>query len=128
MILFAALSLAACEKDPIKGDLTAAWRVEKLNGAAVQKFKATCTINIANGTAQGTNGCNDYGLYLRADESTQTISFFALVQTEKGCKDELGFFEIDYFEAIQKVSSYEFTDFNTLHLQYEDGKVIELKK
>jgi heat shock protein HslJ len=119
----AVLSLAACKKETIKGDLNSTWTVEKLNGAKVNQHHATCTLDIERGISNGTSGCNSFGSDVRVDEKLQTITFHAIVRTEKGCKDDLGF-----FEALQNVNAYKFEDLSTLHLIYNDGKVIELKK
>lgn len=133
LLTFGGLLLAcACKKEnptTNKYSLDAAWKVQALNDADVTKYSATCNIATAAKKANGTSGCNTFGADINLfDENQQLLELDAIVQTKIGCQNDLGIFEMNYFNTLNAVTHYTFVNANTLILKTYNGANITLKK
>jgi heat shock protein HslJ len=129
-LLFSAmLFMGACRKDTITPEtLNADWQIKKLGTKDVSKFGATLTLDINRKSATGTSGCNSYGAIINIVEKHQEIIFSSIVSSKLSCKNDNALFEIDFFEALKKVKTYEMSDEKTMKLVANDGGFIEIKK
>ncbi|HHB79011.1 MAG TPA: META domain-containing protein [Saprospiraceae bacterium] len=85
-----------------------------------QSIQPTITLLIGKKKISGNGGCNSYFGQYRKEGNRFTIS--GIGATEMYCK-ETSNLENDYFQALEKVSSYRFGD-NQLVLIYPDGELI----
>jgi heat shock protein HslJ len=124
-----ALLFGACRKETVTPEtLNSDWKIKKLGTKDVSKFNATLTLDIDRKSATGTSGCNSYGAIINVVMKHQKITFANIVSSKLNCKNDNALFEIDFFDALKKVKSYELTDDNTMKLVANDGGFIEIKK
>jgi heat shock protein HslJ len=129
LFLSAMLFIGACSKDPIAPEtLNADWQIKKLGTRDVSKFGATLTLDIDRKSATGTSSCNSYGAIINIVEKHQKITFANIVSSKLSCKNENALFEVDFFDALKKVKTYELSDDKTMKLVANDGGFIEIKK
>lgn len=135
IMLLTLLGLCACNRENSEdviqnvtpSELSKTWDVVKLNGKNVKKFNATITFDLQKDIASGTSGCNQFAAETRHNTQNNTLKFTVFNKTKNICKDEQGFFEIDYFEQLQKISHFKYKNKLKLELLDDEGKIIELQ-
>lgn len=121
--------IGACKKEVVSPEtINSDWQIKKLGTKDVSKFNATLTLDIDRKSATGTSGCNSYGAIINIVTKHQKITFANIVSSKLNCKNENALFEVDFFDALKKVKTYELTDKNTMKLIANDGGFIEINK
>jgi heat shock protein HslJ len=135
IIMLLTLGLFACNRENTEdeienvtpADLSKTWKVERLNGKDVKKYNATITLDLRQDIANGMSSCNQFAADTRHNTANKTLKLTAFSQTKVACKDDLAFFEIDFFEQLQKITHFQLKTSQRLILIDDAGKRIELQ-
>lgn len=106
-------------------ELNGTWKVIKLNGKDVSTKGATCFIDVVKKEAGGSSSCNTYGATLTLDENAKKIAFGSIVSTKIACENSI---ETDYYNALQKINSFDLSSSNLLVLKENATGLVELSK
>ena len=129
MLLLPLCLSTACKKDVQEAaQLNGSWKVYALNGKDVAHLEATCDFDINKLQISGSSGCNRYGSDITVNEKNQSLHIGNIIQTKIGCPGEKGIFEVDFFNALRKVSHYHFTNPMTVNLIDDFNGTIALKR
>jgi len=130
IVLLVALSLlviTACtnatEVSMPKFELTdTEWWVEDINGKGVIDRSHTTLQFLEQGRVAGDTGCNRY--QGSAEITGASISFGPMAGTRKACAPSLMDQEMGFYQAIEKVVSWEVPDTGLLHLKDTGGNTV----
>jgi putative lipoprotein len=122
-------SVASCAVDTKKQDTMimdenqslagTSWWVEDISGRGVIDMTHTTIEFDADGRVSGDTGCNRY--FGSVEFTGPEISFGPLAGTRKACAASLMDQEMNFFQAMGKVSQWEVAETGLLHLRDADG-------
>jgi heat shock protein HslJ len=124
LLLLAITSFAnATEVNVTEFELTdTEWWVEDIDGKGVIDMSHTTLQFLEQGGVVGDTGCNSYRG--SAEVSGTSISFGPMAGTRKACAPSLMDQEMKFYQAIEKVVSWEVADTGLLHLRDANGKTV----
>lgn len=130
ILIFLGIALTACDSQndsELTTNISGKWNVVSLDDKDVSSFKAHLLIDAPNKQSNGTSGCNFYNAPTTIDSIKKTILLDAVITTKIGCQNELGTFELDYYNALRSIDTYTFDNENLI-LEEKGKKRIKLKK
>lgn len=97
-----------------------AWWVEDIAGRGVIDNSHTTIEFTADGRVSGDTGCNRYSGGVEVDGTT--IKFGLMAGTLKACNEALMDQEMKFYQAVDKVVSWEIAETGLLHLRGDDAR------
>ena len=98
------------------------WWVEDIDSKGVIDSSHTTIKFLENGSVGGSTGCNNYRG--SAEIAGASISFGPMAGTRKLCPPALMDQEMNFYQALEKVVSWEVPDTGLLHLKDADGNTV----